>query len=181
MKKAVTAIVLGFMALTGFAPSANAAMPYARGSVGLASMGDSEYPARSYDTGYNLAGAVGLDGGHYRVEAEIGYQNNEIKDIVKDLSMTTYMANYYMDFAFPLVPVKPFLTAGVGVANVYGGSGDTDRVAAWQVGAGAGFHVFPFATLDIQYRHLGTANPELAGREYSIGTNNVMVGLRVGL
>ena len=180
MKKAVTAIVLGFAALTGFAPSADAAMPYARASVGLASMGDSGYTARSYDTGYNLVGAVGLDGGHYRVEAEIGYQNNEIKDVLKNLSMTTYMANYYMDIAFPVVPVKPFLTAGVGVANVYG-TGDNDRVVAWQVGAGAGFNVFPFATLDLQYRHAGTANPVLAGREYSIGTNNVLVGLRVGL
>ena len=181
MKKTVAGVVVGLMTLTCGVPSAYSAMPYVSGSVGLASMGDSEHTVRSYDTGYNLAGAVGLSSGRHRVEAEIGHQNNGVKGTPNDLSMTTYMANYYFDLAVPVVPVKPFLVAGAGVANVDGESVGSDRVFAWQIGAGGGFSVFSFATLDLQYRHTGTANPELAGRQYSIGTNNVMLGLRVGL
>ena len=180
MKKRVGGVVAGLIALFISVPSVTVAMPYVRGAVGLASMSDSKYTASSYSAGYNLAGAVGLDRGRYRIEAEIGYQNNEIKNILKKLSMTTYMANYYLDIAVPVVPVAPFLTAGVGVANIYGGSG-SDRVLAWQVGAGAGVHVFPFTTFDLQYRHAGTADPILSGRKYTIGSNNVTVGLRVGL
>ena len=180
MKKRVAGVVAGFITLLMSVPSVTVAMPYVRGAVGLASMGDSKYTATSYSSGYNLAGAVGLDGGHYRVEAEVGYQNNDIKNMLKKLSMTTYMANYYLDIAVPVIPVAPFLSAGVGVANIYGGNG-SDRVVAWQVGAGAGVHVFPFTTLDLQYRHASTADPILGGHKYSIGTNNVTIGLRVGL
>jgi opacity protein-like surface antigen len=186
MKKTVTGVVLGFMALTCFAPSANAAMPYVRGSVGLASMGDSEHTARSYDTGNNVAGAVGLDRGRYRVEAELGSQTEGVKNSVNEVSMTTYMANCYYDIEIPLAPVKPFITAGVGFANVVEDDGFgvevDDRVLAWQIGAGAGFRVAPFVNLDVQYRHFTTADTELAGgKKYSIGSNNVTVGLRVSL
>ncbi|MEI7934997.1 MAG: outer membrane beta-barrel protein [Chlorobiaceae bacterium] len=180
MKKRVAGVVAGLIALLSSVPSVTVAMPYVRGAAGFASMDNSEYTVSSYDTGYHLAGAVGLDGGLYRVEAEIGYQNNKNKNILKELSMTTYMANCYLDIAAPVVPVVPFLTAGVGVANIYGGSG-RDRVVAWQVGAGAGVHVFPSIILDLQYRHAGTANPVLDGQKHSIGSNNVAVGLRVGL
>ncbi len=180
MKKRVAGFVTGVIVLLSFVPSVTVAMPYVKGSVGLASMEDSKYTASSYDTGYHLDGAVGIDGAPYRVEAEIGYQNNGNKNILKELSMTTYMANCYLDIAVPVVSVVPFLTVGVGVANIYGGSG-RDRVVAWQVGAGAGVHVFPGTTLDLQYRHAGTANPILDGQKYSIGLNNVTVGLRVGL
>ncbi len=184
MKKTVTGIVLGFMALTCFAPSANAAMPYARGSVGLASMGDSEHTARSYDTGYTVTGAVGLDRGQYRVEAELGHQTSGVKNSDYEVSMTTCMANFYYDIELPLAPVKPFVTAGVGFANVVEDTGVEvdDRVLAWQIGAGAGFSVAPFVTCDVQYRHLTTTDPELAGaKKYSFGSNNVTIGLRITL
>jgi opacity protein-like surface antigen len=186
MKKTVAGIVLGFMALTCFAPSASAAMPYVRGAVGIASMGDSEHTASSFDTGYTVAGALGFDRGQYRLEAELGSQTVGVKNSASEVSMTTYMANYYYDIEIPLAPVKPFISAGVGFANVVEddalGAEVDDRVLAWQIGAGAGFSVAPFVTCDVQYRHFTTADPELAGgKKYSVGSNNVTIGLRVTL
>jgi opacity protein-like surface antigen len=184
MKITSAGMVLGLMALACSPLSANAATPYVSGSAGIAVLGDSENTARSYDTGYNLVGAVGLDGGRYRFEAELGSQSNGVKDSNRDLSMTTCMGNGYIDIELPLSSFKPFVMGGVGVANVDENNGSgfevDDRVFAWQVGAGVGFTLVPLVTLDAQYRYFTTATPELAGRKYSIGTHNFMLGLRVG-
>ena len=184
MKISSAGIILGIMALACSPVSANAAMPYLSGSAGIAVLGDSDNTARSYDTGYNLVGAVGLDGGRYRLEAELGSQHNGVKDSHRDVSMTTCMGNGYIDIELPLSSFKPFVMGGFGVANVDENNGSgveaDDRVFACQVGAGIGFTLVPLLTLDAQYRYFTTATPELAGRKYSIGTHNFMLGLRVG-
>ena len=185
MKITVAGIVLGLMALACSPLSANAAKPYVSGSIGLASRGDSELTVRSYDAGYDLVGAIGLDGGRYRLEAELGHQKNGVNNTDASESMTTFMGNGYIDLELPFSPLKPFVIAGVGFANVDedNGAGSTvgDTVFAWQFGGGAGFRVAPFATLDAQYRYFGTSSAELTGNhKYSIGTHNVMLGLRVG-
>jgi len=186
MKKRVAGFLVGCIALAFSLPSVTVAMPYVRGSVGLASMGtDSNIAAGSYDSGYGFTGAIGTDGGKYRVELEMAHQKNGVKSAADDLSITSYMANYYFDLVVPVVAIKPYVSAGAGLGNIEKNNGlggiSTDRVFAWQVGAGAGFTVAPFVTLDLQYRRLGSSSPELAGQKYSIGSNNVTVGLRVGL
>ena len=185
MKQSIAGVVVGLIVLGFSVPSAIAATPYVSGSAGLAVRGDSELTVRSYDTGYNLVGAVGLDGGQYRLEAELGHQKNGVNNTDASESMTTFMGNGYIDLELPFSPLKPFVLAGVGFANVDedNGVGSTvgDTVFAWQFGGGAGFSVAPFATLDAQYRYFGTSSAELTGNhKYSIGTHNVMLGLRVG-
>ena len=182
MKKTVAGAFLIGTALLCAAPSAHAALPYARGSVGIASISnDNVASVQSYDTGYTIAGAVGLSANRYRVEAEVGHQTNGNKtSLSPDLSMTTYMANYYLDFALPMMPVKPYVTAGAGMANVGVNSG-SDNVMAWQVGAGIGFSAFPLTTFDLQYRYIGTSDPEINGTTYKAGTNNVTLGLRFNI
>jgi|GEM_PF-549671 len=185
MKITVAGIVLGFMALACSPPSANAATPYVSGSIGLASLGDSELTARSYDTGCDLVGAIGLDGGQYRLEAELGHQKNGVHNSDASESMTTVMGNGYINLDLPFSPLKPFVIAGVGMAKVDedNGFGSTvdDTVFAWQFGGGAGISVAPFTILDAQYRYFSASSAELAGNhKYSIGTHNVMLGLRIG-
>ena len=184
MKLAITGVVVGLV-VSGFSvSSAFAAAPYVSGSAGVAMPGDSGLTARSYDTGYNLAGAAGIDGGRYRLEVELGHQNNKVHGTGASESMTTYMGNGYIDLELPFSPLKPFVIAGVGFSNVHedDGFGRTagDMVFAWQFGGGAGFSVAPWTTLDAQYRYFATSSAELAGNHgNSISTHKVMLGLRL--
>jgi opacity protein-like surface antigen len=182
VNKTVYGIAIGILAFTCSGQVAEAAMPYVSGSAALAILGSDD---RSYDNGYALTGAVGLDNGQYRLEAELGYQKNDIHHSSASVAMNTYMANGYVDLALPLAPVKPFVVAGVGVASIDDKIGSytaaSDTVLAWQVGAGAAFSLAPLVSLDAQYRYFATTDPELSGHYlYSIGTHNVSLGLRVG-
>jgi opacity protein-like surface antigen len=185
MKKRVAGFLLGFMVMLCSVSSAFAATPYVSGRFALAMPSDSEITQRSYDAGYALLGAVGLDKGSYRVEAELGYRNNGVRNSPGEVSMTTCMGNGIIDIDLPLAPLKPFIIAGVGLANVEEDNGiggkDDDMVFAWQIGAGTGFTVAPLVTVDVQYRYLALSDPELvAHKRYTIDTHNVMLGLRVG-
>lgn len=179
----------GAVLLIGTTASACAATPYISGSVGIAMMEDSD-PGSGftwpYDTGYAVTGAVGLESGNLRLEGEIGYQNNGIEESEIDVSMVTYMANGYIDLDLPINPVTPYLTAGIGLADVklegFGLSDDSSTVLAGQVGVGAGFSIAPMVKLDAKYRYLLTADAEFDGLDkISIDSHNVMLGLRIGL
>ena len=185
MKKAAVALLAGFVALSSSVSSAFAARPYLSGRFAVSMLSDSEITPLSYDTGYMLAGAVGLDNGPYRIEAELGRQNSGVSKSLRSLVMTTYMGNLSFDLDLPVAPLKPFISAGVGLANVkeddgIGGNVD-DMVFAWQIGAGAGFDVAPLVTLEVQYRYLVANDPELAEhKKYTIDNHNVLLGLRAG-
>lgn len=193
MMKMMRTAIAGAMILMGSAAMAEAATPYISGSVGLVFRGDSDVEDggvsyyQSYDTGYALTGAVGLDTGKMRFEGEIGYQQNGIEDADDlDMSITTYMANGYIDLGVPASPITPYLTAGIGLADVryegVGFSDDSSTVLAGQIGVGAGFSIAPMVTLDAKYRYLIAADAEFDDNtEISIDSHNVMLGLRVGL
>lgn len=185
MKKTAAGIVLVLMVMASSFSSAIAASPYLSGSAALSLLGDSDVTPRSYDAGYALAGAVGLDSGQYRLEAELGSRKNGVKNSPGTISMTTFMGNAAVDLELPLAPVKPFLTAGVGLARVneeQAVSGNVDdTVFAWQIGIGAGFPVAPLVSCNVQYRYFATSDPELADRKtYTVDAHNLMLGLRVG-
>lgn len=180
----------GAVLLIGTMASACAATPYVSGSVGIAMMEDSDLGSGftwPYDTGYAVTGAVGLDSGNLRLEGEIGYQNNGIEESDIDVSMVTYMANGYIDLDLPINPVTPYLTAGIGLADIktdgLPSADDSSTVLAGQVGVGAGFSIAPMIKLDAKYRYLITADAEFDGvtDKISIDSHNVMLGLRIGL
>jgi len=190
--KMIRTAIAGAMILMGSAAMAEAATPYISGAVGIAMRSDSDvndsggFIYESYDTGYAVTGAVGLDTGKMRFEGEIGYQQNGIEDFDDlDMSMTTYMANGYIDLGLPASPVTPYLTAGIGLADVrfegVGFDDDSSTVLAGQVGVGAGFSIAPMVTLDAKYRYMIADDAEFDGETFSIDSHNVMLGLRVGL
>lgn len=182
MKKRFALLVGGMMAFAAATPSVVDAMPYLRASAGITNTGKDT--GVSYDTGFNYAVALGTDSGRFRLEGELGHQNNGIKDSAADVSMTTYLANYYVDLLAPVVPIKPYVAIGGGMADVEGksvtGTLSNDKVFAWQVGVGVGFTMYPLVMLDVQYRHLDAGSPELFGTKYGIASNNVSVGVRIG-
>lgn len=185
--------IAGAMILMGSAAMAEAATPYISGTVGIAMRSDSDVEDagmlfyQPYDTGYALTGAVGLDTGTIRLEGEIGYQQNGLEDFDDiDMSMTTFMANGYLDLGVPMSPVTPYVTAGIGMADVraegLGFADDSSTVLAGQVGIGAGFSIAPMVTLDAKYRYMIAADAEFDDDvEISVDSHNVMLGLRVGL
>jgi len=181
----------GAMLVIGTTASAYAATPYISGSAGIGMLEDSDLGSGftwPYDTGLALALAGGLDMGSLRLEAEVGYQDNGFEESDDHaIDITTFMANGYYDLELPLNPVKPYVTAGIGVADVkvngFSFDDDTSLVLAGQIGAGAGFAVAPMVTLDARYRYLMTTDAEFDGGPDKIGidSHNVMLGLRIGL
>jgi len=174
----------------GTTASACAATPYVSGSVGIAMLEDSDLGhgfTLPYDAGMAVALAAGLDMGNLRLEAEVGFQENGIEESDDlEVAVTTFMANGYYDLELPLNPIKPYVTAGIGLADVNAEElafgDDSSLVLAGQIGVGAGFAVAPMITLDARYRYLMTTDAEFdGGPDISISSHNVMLGLRVGL
>lgn len=188
MKALVGALACPILALALSAQPAEAADPYVSGKVGLAMLQDSDVEGfssdREYDTGYFVGGALGLEQSIYRVELEIGYQGNGLEDAGGDVSILSFLGNGYLDFELPASPIEPYVSAGLGFSSVDDDSGvgtSDDTVFTWQFGAGLAFDVAPAMKLDVGYRYLGANDADLAGgRDYSIDSHNLLVGLRFG-
>jgi opacity protein-like surface antigen len=148
MKKTLS--LLALLAVAGLAATpAQAANHYVSGMGGVSWMNNMT-PKEAYQgaygnsgsnfdlgSGLNVLGAVGCDYGNYRLEAEIGYQQNKLKsgvddvdgivqyyplegaryDMRGDVSVLSLMGNGYYDFNLG-GGVDFYATAGVGVAQV---------------------------------------------------------------
>ncbi|UZJ41031.1 outer membrane beta-barrel protein [Prosthecochloris sp. SCSIO W1101] len=200
MKK-FTSLCVALLVFFASAPLAQAATPYVSASASLALLSDSDIEewgvtteeAIEYKTGFAVNGALGLDGGMYRIEGAVGYQVNdwdeingiELADNVDaEVSILSFMANGYLDIEMPVSIVTPYLTAGAGVANVsfdFGdGDSDDDMVFAYQFGAGVGIAAVPNVMLDLGYRYFATEDVSPADDvEVSIASHNIMAGVRV--
>jgi len=136
-----------------------------------------------FGSGLAVLGAVGCDYGSYRVEAEVGYQKSDIKemsysygsgsigpnDLDGDASVLSLMANGYYDFDLGS-KVELYATAGVGVAQVSfdsvspgnGWQGEDytahETTLAWQVGAGIAAPIADNVKLDLRYRYFATTD-----------------------
>ena len=205
MKKflSVCAALLVFVATAPIAQAA--ADPYVSASAGIAFLSDSDAEgsgitledALEYKTGFAVNGAIGLDGGMYRLEGAIGYQVNELDkrqgieipdDIDAEVSILSFMANGYLDIEMPIAVVTPYLMAGAGVAHVNFDVPDpeweSDTVFAYQLGAGVGIGAAPNVTLDLGYRYFATGDvspiDDSDHIDISIASHNIMAGVRVG-
>lgn len=194
MKKTIllTALLVGL----GAAPALAITGPYVSGSVGLGFLNDSDVGpdnnAVKYNTGYALNGAVGYNFEMGRLEAALGYQRNDI-DSVFDESVTedsrasifSVMANGYLDFEIRNSELKPYVMAGLGIADVdmkavsFGTYvSDSETVFAWQVGAGVGIDAGSNLTVDIGYRFFSPDKANLAGEDVSFDSHMIMAGVR---
>ena len=179
------------------APLAQAATPYVSASAGLALLSESDVEGSwvtdiDYKSGFVINGALGLDGGMYRIEGAVGYQVSdwdeingiELADNVDaEVSILSFMANGYLDIEMPVSMVTPYLTAGVGIANVAFEDfedSDDDTVFAYQFGAGVGIDAIPNVMLDLGYRYFATGDVSPAEDvDVSIASHNIVAGVRV--
>ncbi|HHE31773.1 MAG TPA: porin family protein [Chlorobaculum parvum] len=155
---------------------------YISGSVGIGlpedtktdNLGDQEM-----DTGLALNGAIGYDFGGARLEAAVGYQKHDFKDVDEDISLLTVMANAYYDIDTGS-DITPYIMAGAGWAHADMSWDETDDVFAWQVGAGLGFKVAECTTLDLGYRYLkpDKIDSKDAPGKMKLAVHNIMLGLR---
>jgi opacity protein-like surface antigen len=216
MKKTLVLLFAGLVVAGLSAAPASAADHYVSGSVGLSWMSDisiAEDEADSFDkinveSGLTLLGAIGCDYGDYRLEAEIGYQQNDIDEVniidepefavtagvpsEGNVSVLSLMANGYYDI--DLGGVDLYATAGVGVAQVsfddfrYGDAIEEDEgsldlsetTLAWQVGAGLAVPIASNVAIDARYRYFATTDFSINGTNMNVASHNVLLGLRVG-
>lgn len=201
-----------FLAAGAFSAPAFAADHYVSGNVGMSWFGDStvespladtELGKYKFDSGLTVLGAVGCDYGSYRLEAEAGYQQNDLDSIVSsvdgtettaaaagDASVLSLMANGYYDI--DLGGVDLYATAGVGVAQVNlddvrdeGDAEDTgvtlhENTLAYQLGAGLAIPIGSNVMLDARYRYFATTDFTMLNGNTSICSNNALLGLRIG-
>jgi opacity protein-like surface antigen len=204
MKKTLSLLV--FLAVGGMASApAQAASHYVSGMAGVSWMQNmdaintySEYSPH-YDamyalgSGINLIGAVGCDYGNYRIEGELGYQNNDLKSMtgihvldqgwegpVKgDIAVVSILANGYYDFDLGS-KVQLYATAGVGAAQISFNNVGTDNVVfddsgvysneetalAWQIGAGFAVPIADHVKLDLRYRYFATTDVSISSESF---------------
>ncbi|NTW52506.1 MAG: porin family protein [Chlorobiaceae bacterium] len=192
MKKIVMPLlVAGLFAIPSLSQAATTPYVSASGGLGLLnnSTVDGVNDAITYKTGYLANGAVGLKADNTRIEAEIGYHSNDVDTSVYSgprgahVSMWTFMANGYVDFTTKDSNLTPYVMGGLGVADasISGGnwgdsSGSTEF--AWQVGAGVGIKASNKMTVDVGYRYLSPSDATFSGRQVSLASSNILVGIR---
>jgi len=212
MKRGFLAVVVSSVFLLAAAP-VFAAGPYVGVEGGVVFLSDSSFDVAGinvgdikFDTGWGIGLTGGYDFGTWRLEGELAYRANDVKEFSDstgsfpldgDVSSTVLMLNAYYDFRTISPSVIPYIGAGIGAAfvsadvtdpdPVFGGQvlDDDDTVFAYQLIAGVAFPVSKQLTIDLNYRYLGTTDPafEIVGAsgieaEAEIQSHNIFVGLR---
>lgn len=197
MKK-VWSVLMVFALIAGIGVSSASAKAYVSGNLGAVVVHDVDINDGfdtgeiTFDTGLALTGAIGgFLGNGVRGEVELGYRANDIDEVTidglgtaslnGDVNSLSLMGNIFYDFAAD-ESFSPFIMGGIGFSNVevdveFAGSED-DTVFAYQFGLGGSFKVSPQVNLDLQYRFLGTSDPNFGGEDFEYHTSNFLVGLR---
>jgi opacity protein-like surface antigen len=217
MKKLLS--LLGVIAAAGLLTApAYGADHYVSGNIGMSWFNDSsikdysggtEIAELNYSSGITVLGAIGCDYGSYRLEAEIGYQKNDIDALVTpddsnmsltadattatagEMSVLSLMANGYYDI--DAGGFEPYLTAGVGVAQVNiddfrpeTADEDTgytvhETTLAYQLGAGVAIPIGSNVMLDARYRYFATTEfSSILLGNMDVSSHNALLGLRIG-
>jgi opacity protein-like surface antigen len=165
-----------------------------------------------YDIGINFSGAIGREfafaGYGMRAELELGYLTNDIDShnvggavlgnftggahSVKPAALYG-LANGYIDFDNWGGPIKPYVSAGIGIASVdFDGHGvagpgvvmnDSAAGFAWQIGTGISYKLTDRVDLELGYRFFNVENAGLTSvggvsSDVDLRSHQVNAGLR---
>jgi opacity protein-like surface antigen len=201
MKKLILAVAVTGMTLG--AANAFAMTPYFSFGGGASFLADSDLDGRggdlltdsslSFDTGFVVRGAFGFAlNKAVRLEVEGFYNENDgdeanIRNVVEIRSdSVTYSAvgamfNGYYDFNFGS-PFVPYLSAGIGFANleIELGDGSRDENAfAYAFGAGVSYNISQSFALDMSYRYFATEDVDFGDVSVDYEDHQVLLGGRV--
>jgi len=207
MKKFINVLFVVVVLL--FATNSFAGNVYFSGSGGVNFLTDAtlenEIPSPdeevSYDTGFNVGGAIGYDFGQFRTEFEIAYRQNDLDkntvgivslELDGNVSATSYLFNAFYDIENNS-SITPYIGGGIGIATVSINDGgflgfpvtidDSATVFAWKFGVGAAYEVIPKMSFTAGYELFGTADPgfeNLLGEKFDAEylSHNINLGLR---
>ncbi len=173
------------------------------GGAAILDDGDAKGPKGTvemeFDPGLALAGAAGYDfGNNLRMEAEIGYQKNDLERVglrggargtasSGDISSVSGLLNGYYDFVNQS-RLTPFVSAGAGVVKVslsdlnLPGTGFDEGLdgtaVAWQAGGGLSYAVNYGVAVDLKYRYMDAVDLEVDDAELDYSGHNVYGGIR---
>lgn len=184
---------------------------YFGGSLGVAMPLDSETTFTDeqdlemdfgLDNSALYSGSVGLIGGMYRSEIEVSHQSHDFDKISasgisiapEDIGLSgqtsalSALINAYFDFDAG-ANIKPYLTAGAGIANVdFEGSVDiedttenfdaSDTAFAYKLGGGLGFDVTENFTIDLGYRFFSAHSLKFETMRTEVKSHNLSAGFR---
>ena len=208
-------LAIAVLALVFTTTTAHAKGGYFSGNLGLSMVNDTEVSVFgtditeiSFDSGFNIGGALGNDYGNFRFEVEIAYRKADmdpftVPGVIAGViipgcpcsstqpgwaSTLSFMGNGYYDFHSSDSPLAPYLGVGFGIATVSGdvglGDHDSDTVPAYQLMAGIGYNINPTTTLTLGYRYFATVtDPEFPifgfPIEFSVSSHDFSLGIRV--
>ncbi len=181
------------------APHSSTSGAYVSANIGGVEMNNGDFGNYyNYNSGITLLGAVGYGfRNNCRLEGEVGYQTNDNNNeygihINRNISVLSFLANGYYDIPSFSV-AKPYITAGVGVANVNtNGLNMQGRIPdlpsinetafAYQVGVGVTIPLSSNIKLDARYRYFATnVTVDTAFENNRLSSNSVLLGLQIGI
>jgi opacity protein-like surface antigen len=192
---AVTGITLG-------AANAFAMAPYVSFGGGVGFLADSDISGRgeglpdsqlTFDTGYVVRGAFGVAlNKNIRLEVEGFYNENDGDDAVVHnvasiesdsvtFSALGAMFNGYYDINFGS-PFVPYVSAGIGFANLEIELGDGDRdedALAYAFGVGATYAINQSFALDMSYRYFATDEVEFDDISVDYEDHQLLFGAKI--
>lgn len=165
---------------------------YVRGDLGGSFQGELD-AGRKQDLESAVFGSAGAGydlGNGLRAEGEVTYSKSDFDDASGDAKTLGAFANIVYDFKVPGIPdqIRPFVGAGVGMANVKLDDGlldDDDTGLAYQAKAGVSYQVNDRLTAEMAYRYQRVTDVQYgAGAsafEGDLDSQAVTVGLRYKL
>ena len=135
---------------------------------------------RHSDTGGGGNIDLGYKFNDWRLEAEAGYHGAGGDTGYSSTHYFTYMGNLYYDFnsIMPASPIRPFIGAGLGDAQIHYGRGSFSNTFhnhsndfAWQGMAGINYVMpsMPATDWSLGYRYLGTDKQNLHASNLELG------------
>lgn len=193
MVRGIVALLLIGVTLVATPAFAVEGKPYISVSTGITMLADSyltlpEGTANvDFETGYNIGAALGYDFGPARLETKITFRDNEANRISSqgektasdgNFSSLSFMVNGYLDFRNRSI-VTPFITAGLGYANVEYENFDDHTGFTYLVGGGGAIALNERVSLDLGYTYFETENTKFDNVKAEYKSHNYNIGWRV--
>lgn len=203
MKRALLILLICLMAALFAATAFGANGVYVSGRAGTASLKavQLEETKVDFDPGIFASGALGYGLEEGRLEAEISYRQNEIKQIVLqkgnkfdpggNFSTLSFMLNSIADYK-TATTFSPYVFVGAGAAWIsleedlslgVDLKASEDFFLAYQAGAGLGYALTKRLSLDLEYRYFAAVDTKFettTGDEikFDYAIHNASLGLR---